>query len=217
MPPRPVKKRGKSKKGRAREANPVVFRLSGLATRSPVSASPPSTLESRDDRGHPMAVLLAGVSPLDGVERVARPAKRSSSAHGVLAPKEAIGVQFVLRRDAGGVHAYRADLPSRTVVPGRAAGWSPEVELDLHGLRARQVDARIMLTISECKRRRRTRVLVIHGKGLHSVRGESVLAEAAIESLTNGRYARYVLAFSTAPDRLGGAGALAVDLESFRS
>jgi DNA-nicking Smr family endonuclease len=163
-----------------------------------------------------MALLVAGVAPLDGVERVTRPAKRSMPSH-VVAPKEGSDVEFVLRREAGGVQAYRADLPARTVVPGQAEGWNPEVELDLHGLRARQVGARIALTIGECRRRRRTRVLVIHGKGLHSVRGESVLAEAAIESLTSGPYARYVLAFSTAPDRLGGAGALVVDLESSRS
>lgn len=121
----------------------------------------------------------------------------------------------MLRRDAGGVHGYRADLYPRPSVPGRAVSWIPEVQLDLHRSRARDVDARIALSIGECLRFRRTRLLVIHGKGLHSLGGESVLVDAAVESLTTTRHARYVRAFAPAPDRLGGAGALAVDLEPF--
>jgi DNA-nicking Smr family endonuclease len=206
MRARSDKKRGKSRKKRAAaSAKPVVFRLAGLGAR-PVS--PPKPVR-RDE--HPMAELLPGVAPLEGAERVVRPAKRPPRRPSDREP-QAEKVQFVLTRDPGGVHGHRADVRGRPSVPGRSAGWSPEVELDLHRARAGDVDARIALVVGECRRHRRTRILVIHGKGLHSARGESVLTEATIESLTNGRHARHVLAFATAPARLGGSGALAVDL-----
>src|SRR4051794_35113007 len=123
MRARPDKKRGKSQKKRAAaSAKPIVFRLAGLAARP---ASPKPVL--RDE--HPMAELLPGVAPLEGAERVVRPAKRSPRRPANRDPQTE-KVRFVLIRDAGGVHGHRADVRGRPSVPGRSAGWSPEVELD---------------------------------------------------------------------------------------
>ena len=53
-------------------------------------------------------------------------------------------------------------------------------------------------------------VLIIHGQGQHSATGEAVLREALPGWLTQGTATRHVLAFSPAPDRLGGNGATLV-------
>ena len=58
-----------------------------------------------------------------------------------------------------------------------------------------------------------SRLLIVHGKGLHSAGGIGVLALAVVDSLTEGRAAALVRALMTAPQRLGGSGALAVQLE----
>jgi DNA-nicking Smr family endonuclease len=53
-------------------------------------------------------------------------------------------------------------------------------------------------------------VAIIHGKGNHSPRGVAVLRGEIGAWLSDGRAARHVLAFATAPDEDGGTGALLV-------
>ena len=55
-------------------------------------------------------------------------------------------------------------------------------------------------------------VRVVHGKGLHSDAGGPVLGEQVLESLTKGGAASLAIAFVSAPDTLGGSGALLVEL-----
>ncbi|HEX4336260.1 MAG TPA: Smr/MutS family protein [Polyangiaceae bacterium] len=164
-------------------------------------------------RAHPMAELLAGVTPLDGPTRVARLRERAESRAVRAASAAPTAYAFVMHREDDRVEAHRADLRAPRVFPGRTRQWHPEVRLDLHGMRTRDVEARLSAAIRECTRCPGGRLLVIHGKGLHSVRGESVLFDAVVEVLSTGRHARFVLAFATAPARLGGSGALAVEID----
>ena len=55
-------------------------------------------------------------------------------------------------------------------------------------------------------------VLIIHGRGNGSLRGLAVLKDVVVDALTESGASRLVLAFSSAPRRLGGVGALAVRL-----
>jgi DNA-nicking Smr family endonuclease len=53
-------------------------------------------------------------------------------------------------------------------------------------------------------------VIVVHGKGEHSPRGQSVLRGEIAAWLSQGRAARHVAAFATAPEDHGGTGAVLV-------
>jgi DNA-nicking Smr family endonuclease len=54
---------------------------------------------------------------------------------------------------------------------------------------------------------------IVHGKGQHSEGGKGVLRDAVLSALTETGAAPLVLAFVTAPDVLGGSGALLVELK----
>jgi DNA-nicking Smr family endonuclease len=160
-----------------------------------------------------MAALVHDVAPLDAPERVARAARRDPSAAGRAAASGKNDLTFVVLREGERVEGYRSDCRRPGVAPGARHDWVPAHRVDLHGVRVRDLERLLALAIRQCVERHAFRLLVIHGKGLHSAGGSSVLAEAVVESLTGERHARHVLAFSTAPERLGGAGALAVELD----
>jgi DNA-nicking Smr family endonuclease len=88
-----------------------------------------------------------------------------------------------------------------------------EDELDLHGLTV--VDARALLVrfLDHCRRNGLRHVLIIHGKGLRSPRGESVL-KAKVASWLAQR--EDVLAFREANASGGGSGAVVVLLKAAR-
>ncbi len=161
-----------------------------------------------------LAALLPDVAPLRAPERVAR-APRRSGAEAVArsAPAPGCAPTFVLERDGARVDGHRSDCARSPVAPGWRRDWVPAVRVDLHGVRIRELERRLTRAIHECVQRSSARLLLIHGKGLHSASGASVLAEAVVEILTSERHARHVRAFATAPHRLGGTGALAVELD----
>lgn len=83
---------------------------------------------------------------------------------------------------------------------------------DLHGLTAREAEREVLRFIRESHRDGDRWLLIIVGKGIHSPLGLDVLKDRVVEALSRREAARYVLAFRTAPRRLGGAGALALRL-----
>lgn len=213
--PRPPRARHSSRDG----SRSATFRLTEVsrAARALSAHDPkptPKAQSKRDDQS--MATLVQGVTPLAAQKRIARPGARGDAPRArrvpVLARRE---VTFVIERDEERVHGYRSDSLQPRIAPGSHRGWIPDVRVDLHRVRVRDLERRVTRAIADCLRRSALRLLLIHGKGLHSVGGKSVLAEAVVESLTSERHARQVRAFSTAPERLGGTGALAVDLEPF--
>jgi len=161
-----------------------------------------------------MAALVQGVTPLGAPERVARKAGTKGVRAAERGPAPAgREVKFVIERDGEQVNGYRSGSVRPRIAPGWHRDWAPELRVDLHRVRVRDLERRITLAIQECAGRSAKRLLLIHGKGLHSASGKSILAEAVVERLTDERHARHVRAFSTAPERLGGTGALAVELE----
>lgn len=87
-----------------------------------------------------------------------------------------------------------------------------EAEVDLHGLTSREAVREVQRFLRECQRRGERMVVVIVGKGLHSPGGKGTLRDQVISMLSQGAAARFVLGFRTAPQRLGGTGALVVRL-----
>lgn len=122
------------------------------------------------------------------------------------------GVQFHVDRDEGWVEGERKGAPREALRGLRRRGVVPEAQLDLHGLVAEEAERKLARFIRERHRRGVRRLLVVHGKGHHSEGGAGVLGDRVVRVLTEGRAAPLVDAFITAPARLGGGGALLVQL-----
>jgi DNA-nicking Smr family endonuclease len=141
---------------------------------------------------------------------IVREADREARAR--LAALVSGGLRFEVRREDDWIAGLREDAPRGTLEALSGAKVMPEARLDLHGKRAADVDQAVTRFVREKHRAGLRRVLIVHGKGLHSDAGGPVLGEQVIESLTKGGAASLTLAFVTAPDGLGGAGALLVEL-----
>ena len=92
----------------------------------------------------------------------------------------------------------------------------PLERIDLHGTRRDAAGVTLAKRLASAAARGLDCVLVIHGRGQRSANGEAVLRDALPDWLTRGRCARDVLAFSPAPERLGGTGATLVLLRRSR-
>jgi DNA-nicking Smr family endonuclease len=121
--------------------------------------------------------------------------------------------RFILERDDNHVSGYRADLGPGVLAALRSSRWQPQDTLDLHGYRTREMEAELLPELMRGVSRGVSRVLIVHGKGLHSAGGIGVLGLAVVDYLTEGRAGALVRALMTAPQRLGGSGALLVELE----
>ena len=86
----------------------------------------------------------------------------------------------------------------------------PEAELNLHHLTADAAAHQAARFIEQSVAKGRRCVLLIHGRGLHSGPGGPSLRPALVESLSRRPLAEHVLAFTSAPPRHGGPGALLV-------
>jgi DNA-nicking Smr family endonuclease len=87
-----------------------------------------------------------------------------------------------------------------------------DAECDLHGFKAREAEREVRRFVESSQRSGMRWVRVIVGKGLHSKGGKGTLRDHIVAALSQRSSARYVLAFRTAPQRLGGTGALTVRL-----
>jgi DNA-nicking Smr family endonuclease len=132
------------------------------------------------------------------------------SARARLAALVSEGVRFKIRREDDYVEALRADTSAKLLDRLCGKRFTPEATLDLHGLRVNQVGPAIERFVRMHQRRGARHVLLIVGKGLHSEDGVSMLGPAAIEALSSGLAAPWVVAFVTAHAVHGGNGALAV-------
>lgn len=110
------------------------------------------------------------------------------------------------------VKALREGVSERELRRLKAKSNRPSAELDLHGLHATEVAVKVRDFVREQHARAAHTVVLIHGKGIHSEDGVGVLYELVVKALTEGPAARFVRAFTTASEDLGGRGALVVQL-----
>lgn len=168
-------------------------------------------LERKHARAKPVAERdVAARNPVREAQIHAEVRSEEFAARSRLAALVSEGVRFKLRREDDYVEGLRADTSPKLLARIQGRGFTPEAKLDLHGLRANQVEPALERFVRMHQRRGARHVLVIVGKGLHSEDGNSVLAPAAIEALTHGLAAPWVVAFCTAHAVHGGGGALAV-------
>lgn len=122
------------------------------------------------------------------------------------------GVRFEVRWDDGLVEGLQRGASETLLRRLTRPAFTPEITLDLHGMRREQAARAVHELIRTQHRRGVRRLLIIVGKGLHSEGGLGVLADALVDALTQGVAAPLVAAFATADARHGGRGAIAVQL-----
>jgi DNA-nicking Smr family endonuclease len=123
---------------------------------------------------------------------------------------------WAIARQGGRISAAAPGV-SRETVSALARGELPiEATCDLHGMRAEPARARLERFVVGCAERGCRVVLVVCGRGLHSGPEGPVLLELAREVLTGPAVGRHALAFTSAPPRQGGEGALVVLLRKQR-
>ncbi len=176
--------------------------------------APPPTAP-RDDF---LSKAFSDVAPLRDRHRLAprpKPRFRAQARRPELGLADLPGPapRFILERDDDHVSGYRADLGAGVLAALRSSRWQPQDTLDLHGYRTGEMEAELLPELRRLVTRGVSRLLIVHGKGLHSAGGSGVLGLAVVNYLTEGRAAGFVRALMTAPQRLGGSGALAVELE----
>ncbi|MGA1825360.1 MAG: Smr/MutS family protein [bacterium] len=94
----------------------------------------------------------------------------------------------------------------------RESGEKIQAKLDLHGLAQYEVTARLDEFCEQCAHKILRTVIVITGKGLHSLRGKSILKEHVIHWLNSKRGRHFVEFYRPASRQEGGKGALVLYL-----
>ncbi len=197
------------------------------------AAPPPVVLPQKRKKGLPeddaMALSLAmqGVKRLEdkGPQRIAATAPRLASrtaetvpfgesaeerARARLAALVAQDVRFRIERDVDYVTGSRMDADARVVRELRRR--RPSESLDLHGKTQREASEAIASFVRRCHQKGIDILCIVHGKGSHSDAGLGVLRDVTVHTLTETGIAPLVRAFVSAPDALGGSGALLVEL-----
>ena len=110
------------------------------------------------------------------------------------------------------LEALRRDAPIAALSALRKPNPRVDGTLDLHGLREAEVEDRLARWVREQHRNGARRLLIIHGKGLHSPHGVAVLRDCVRLTLSASIATPLVHAFASAPPALGGTGATLVEL-----
>jgi DNA-nicking Smr family endonuclease len=144
--------------------------------------------------------------------------KKERGASPSSAKKQAPSTAIEAWLEAKGVDDKDAGEPSEPVdrreESRRLAALRPQAVLDLHGMTAQEAESAISRFIDSSARVGFEKVLVIHGKGLHSEGGQSVLKGTARRVLESHRLAGR---FGEASKADGGSGALWVMIRKSRS
>ncbi len=198
-------------------------------------APPPRAPDTPEDDALAMHRLLAGVTPLDRSKgsRVPRQKVERSVAveerarHGAeMAEQErqAVhehlrtlvegGVRFEVVDDGRRVEGRRVDVPPDTLRKLRRGTFPIDARLDLHGMGVAEARRQLDLFLRTMRARRERCVLIVHGKGQHSLQGLGVLRGEIAAWLSQGASSEHVAAFSTARDADGGEGAAYVLLRT---
>jgi DNA-nicking Smr family endonuclease len=199
---------------------------------TPAKAQPPAQdlpQELSDEALDDEAILrraLEGVRPLNGDRRIRTPVEPPTTHTIVNEDAEVIAqlsdlvsgqAPFDITESDEYVEGYRVGLDPRLVSELRRGKFAVQAHFDMHGLI--QSDAKEALKdfiIASVRKGLRT-VLVVHGRGLRSPGGHSILKHASAGWLSHGAIGGHVLAFTTARAADGGAGATYVLLKREKS
>jgi DNA-nicking Smr family endonuclease len=202
------------------------------AAPAPARPPPPPPPPRRDERPpepvdpQTFAIYMAGVSalPEDRAHRIPRSASRveraprgapsgedpDADARARMRSLVTEGLRFETLDDGDHLEGRRVDLPPRELRRLRRGQYATDGKLDLHGLGADEARMAVEAFVRKRAVEGDRVVLIVHGKGSHSPRGHAVLRGEIAAWLSQGRAARHVAAFATAPEEQGGGGAVLV-------
>ena len=195
--------------------------LAPASKRAP--APPPAPPVSDDDVRETFARYMSGVRALSSgdrvpatasrVERVARGAPAEDLDADARAQMRSLvneGLRFETTDDGESLEGRRLDVDPRELRRLRRAQYAIDGKLDLHGLDVQAARQAVEAFIKKHATDGDRVVILVHGKGSHSPRGHAVLRGEIAAWLSQGRSARHIAAFATAPEEHGGTGALLV-------
>ncbi len=119
-------------------------------------------------------------------------------------------VRFEVEDDGRRVEGRRVDLPVEAVRRLRRGVVPIDARMDLHGLSVGDARGALETFLRDKRARGEKCVLVVHGKGDHSPRGQGVLRGEIAAWLSQGSASEHVAAFATATGDDGGEGAVYV-------
>jgi DNA-nicking Smr family endonuclease len=175
--------------------------------------------------------LMSGVVPLDEKKgRVARSQVPRSTELASPRPKNVVSAaqleadevhahlralvegkeRFEVEDDGHHVEGRRVDLPMDLVRKLRRGLFPIDARTDLHGLAAGEARAAVEAFLRDKRASGERCVLIVHGKGSHSPRGQPVLRGEIAAWLSQGPASEHVAAFATAANDDGGEGAVYV-------
>jgi DNA-nicking Smr family endonuclease len=176
-----------------------------------------------------LSLAMQGVKPLadDRAARVTATTPRVATRTARVAPFQgsaehearsrldqlvAEDVNFRIERDQDYISGLRSEAQPR-VLRELARAKRASASLDLHGMTQPEAQAAVSAFVRKAQRDGLRVVSIIHGKGHHSEGGQGVLQGCVVTALTETAAALRVLAFVSAPESLGGRGALLVELK----
>lgn len=163
---------------------------------------------------------MRGVTPLSGSGREVTPPVVSRgvpvSASDPLRDLVEGKVEFSLAYTDEYMEGHVMGLDLLTVGKLRQGGFSPEANVDLHGLNVQQAFETLRGFFRSCWFKGVRCVLVVSGRGKGSPNGVSVLREKLRFWFTQEPFKRVILAFCTAQVRDGGPGSVYVLLRKYK-
>jgi DNA-nicking Smr family endonuclease len=169
---------------------------------------------------------LEGVRPLNGDRRIRTPVEPPTTHTIVNEDAEVIAqlsdlvsgqAPFDITESDEYVEGYRVGLDPRLVSELRRGKFAVQAHVDLHGLIQGDAKKALKTFILASVRKGLRTVLVVHGRGLRSPGGHSILKHASAGWLSHGAIGGHVLAFASARPTDGGAGATYVLLKREKS
>ena len=191
--------------------------------------APPADPLERDVEMDDTAILrqaLEGVRPLNGGGRARMPidppvthAIVDEDAEVIAQLSDLVSGQapFDITESDEYVEGYRKGLDPRLVSQLRRGEFAMQAHFDMHGMIQADAKAALKEFIIASVRKGLRAVLVVHGRGLRSPGGHSVLKHASQGWLSHGAIGGHVLAFTSARPADGGAGATYVLLKRAKS
>jgi len=186
------------------------------------AVSPTSQLVDRET----FALYMAGVRALENhqtnriprtASQIERPPPDLRTTADLDAPARAQmrslvseGLRFESTDDGQRLEGRRVDVDPRELRRLRRGEHAIDGTLDLHGMSLTEAREAVSAFVRKRGSEGDRVVAIIHGKGSHSPRGVAVLRGEIGAWLSDGRAARHVMAFATAPDDHGGTGAVLV-------
>ena len=176
---------------------------------------------SDDDDSRDFFSAIKGTTPLAGsgrdipVEPAAPPVPVHDPRHPLQDFMEG-KVEFSVAATAEYAEGHVLGLDLSIVGQLQARQFSPEAHIDLHGLNSEQAFSNLVNFFRSSYYKGVRVALVVTGRGLNSLNGVPILRAKVQEWFTHDPFKRVVLAFCTAKQEDGGAGAFYVLLRKYK-